>query len=59
MTDKTQETQNGKAGAAGTDSLSVTDNRINGALQCKENSPAPTGSGNVAQGGKEGQCARL
>lgn len=33
-------------------------NRISGALQCKENSPAPTGSGNVA-GDKEGQCARL
>ena len=33
-------------------------NRIDGALQCKENSPAPTGSGNTASS-KEGQCRRL
>ena len=38
---------------------SVTSNRINGNLQCKENVPAPTGGGNVVQGNKEDQCARL
>ncbi len=34
-------------------------NRIDGNLQCKENRPAPTGGGNVVQGNKEDQCARL
>jgi hypothetical protein len=34
-------------------------NRIDGNLQCKENSPRPTGGGNVVQGNKEDQCARL
>jgi hypothetical protein len=38
---------------------SVTGNRINGNLQCKENVPAPTGGGNIVQGNKEDQCARL
>ena len=33
-------------------------NRIAENLQCKENRPAPTGSGNIA-GSKEDQCARL
>ena len=33
-------------------------NRIAQSLQCKENSPAPTGSGNIA-GDKEDQCRRL
>ena len=33
-------------------------NRIKGNLQCKENIPAPTGSGNQAAS-KEDQCARL
>ena len=36
----------------------ITRNRIDGNLQCKENVPAPTG-GNVVQGVKEDQCARL
>jgi hypothetical protein len=34
-------------------------NTIDGNLQCKENWPAPTGGGNVVQGNKEDQCARL
>jgi len=34
-------------------------NTIDGNLQCKENRPAPTGGGNVVQGNKEDQCARL
>lgn len=33
-------------------------NRMNGNMQCKENMPAPTGSGNVSPS-KEDQCARL
>lgn len=34
-------------------------NRIDGALQCKENRPAPVGARNVAGEGKEDQCRRL
>ncbi len=34
-------------------------NRVDGNLQCKSNSPAPTGSGNVVGGNKEDQCRRL
>jgi hypothetical protein len=34
-------------------------NTIDGNLQCKENVPAPTGSGNVVHGNKEDQCSRL
>lgn len=37
----------------------VYSNRVNGNLQCKENRPAPIGSGNVVAGNKEDQCARL
>ncbi len=37
----------------------VTRNRINGNLQCKENRPAPTGGGNVVGGNKEDQCRGL
>jgi hypothetical protein len=36
----------------------LVENRMNGNLQCKENIPAPTGSGNIAAS-KEDQCARL
>lgn len=36
----------------------LVDNIIKGNLQCKENTPPPTGSGNVATS-KEDQCARL
>ena len=39
--------------------IRITSNRIDGDLQCKENRPAPTGGGNVVQGNKEDQCARL
>ncbi|MGL5865191.1 MAG: hypothetical protein ACRCYX_04855 [Dermatophilaceae bacterium] len=34
-------------------------NRVDGNLQCKDNQPAPTGSGNIVQGTKEDQCAQL
>lgn len=34
-------------------------NRVDGNLQCKSNIPAPTGGGNIVQGNKEDQCARL
>ncbi|HSF99375.1 MAG TPA: hypothetical protein VLA55_11830 [Ornithinibacter sp.] len=37
----------------------VYSNRVNGNLQCKENRPAPVGSGNIVGGNKEDQCARL
>jgi hypothetical protein len=38
--------------------LSLSANRMGGNLQCKENLPAPTGSGNLAAS-KEDQCAAL
>jgi hypothetical protein len=34
-------------------------NRVDGNLQCKANSPAPTGGNNIVQGNKEDQCRRL
>lgn len=37
----------------------VSYNRIDGNLQCKENVPAPVGTGNVLGGNKEDQCRRL
>ena len=37
----------------------VAGNRVDGNLQCKENEPAPVGGGNVVDGNKEDQCARL
>lgn len=42
-----------------TGGVQISLNRVNGNLQCKENVPAPTGGGNVVQGNKEDQCARL
>jgi hypothetical protein len=39
--------------------LEISRNRIDGNLQCKENSPRPVGGGDVVQGNKEDQCARL
>jgi hypothetical protein len=39
--------------------ITIRSNRIDGNLQCKENWPAPTGAGNIVQGNKEDQCARL
>ena len=41
------------------DGIRIVSNRVDGNLQCKENSPAPTGSGNIVQGNKEDQCKRL
>ena len=41
------------------DGIAIVDNRIDGNLQCKENTPAPTGGGNRVQGNKEDQCKRL
>jgi hypothetical protein len=42
-----------------TGGVRIASNRIDGNLQCKANRPAPTGGGNVVQGNKEDQCARL
>jgi hypothetical protein len=38
---------------------SIFDNTIDGNLQCKENSPAPVGGGNLVRGSAEDQCARF
>jgi hypothetical protein len=40
-------------------SIAINDNRIGGNLQCKANTPGPTGGSNVVQGNKEDQCAGL
>lgn len=37
----------------------VVANRVDGNLQCKSNTPAPTGGSNVVQGNKEDQCRAL
>jgi hypothetical protein len=42
-----------------TGGVRIRDNRIQGNLQCKANSPRPTGGGNVVHGNKEDQCRRL
>ncbi len=39
--------------------IAIVNNRVDGNLQCKENSPAPTGGGNIVQGNKEDQCRNL
>jgi hypothetical protein len=39
--------------------FTISDNGIDGHLQCKENEPAPTGGGNVVDGKKEDQCRNL
>jgi hypothetical protein len=39
--------------------IAIRRNTVEGNLQCKENVPAPTGTGNLVQGEKEDQCARL
>jgi hypothetical protein len=39
--------------------ISITGNRIDGNLQCKENSRGPAGGSNIVQGNKEDQCAGL
>jgi hypothetical protein len=42
-----------------TGGVEIRRNTIDGNLQCKANRPAPTGGGNIVQGNKEDQCARL
>jgi hypothetical protein len=42
-----------------TGSLEISGNTVTGNLQCKENSQAPTGGGNVVSGNKEDQCSGL
>jgi hypothetical protein len=42
-----------------TGGVEVSRNTVNGNLQCKENSPPPTGGSNVVGGNKEDQCASL
>jgi hypothetical protein len=39
--------------------ITVTSNRVNGNLQCKENGLRPTGGANVVHGDKEDQCSGL
>lgn len=39
--------------------IQVIRNTVGGNLQCKSNSPAPTGYGNIVKGNKEDQCRRL
>lgn len=39
--------------------VEISDNVIDGNLQCKSNNPAPTGGGNTVQGNKEDQCSGL
>jgi hypothetical protein len=39
--------------------VEIRNNRVDGNLQCKENVPPPVGGGNIVQGNKEDQCARL
>jgi subtilisin family serine protease len=40
-------------------SIFISNNRIQGNLQCKENQLMPTGGGNLVQGSKEDQCSGL
>lgn len=37
----------------------VYDNRVDGNLQCKSNTPAPQGARNTVKGNKEGQCRKF
>lgn len=39
--------------------VDITGNTIDGNLQCKENSPPPTGASNIVRGSAEDQCASL
>ena len=39
--------------------VAITENEVEGNLQCRRNDPAPTGGGNTVLGNKEGQCRRL
>ena len=42
-----------------TGGVTISEQPIDGNLQCKENEPPPTGGGNIVQGNKEDQCASL
>ena len=42
-----------------TGGVTISNNRIEGNLQCKANSPRPAGGGNVVHGVKQDQCKRL
>jgi DUF4097 and DUF4098 domain-containing protein YvlB len=42
-----------------TGGVEIRNNKVDGNLQCKANSPAPVGGGNVVKGSKEDQCAKL
>ena len=42
-----------------TGGVEIEENTIDGNLQCKENTPAPVGGGNIVQGSKEDQCRQL
>lgn len=42
-----------------TGGVEISDNIIDGNLQCKANNPPPVGGGNTVQGNKEDQCRRL
>jgi hypothetical protein len=42
-----------------TGGVEISDNLIDGNLQCKANNPPPTGGGNIVQGEKQDQCAKL
>lgn len=39
--------------------VEISQNKIDGNLQCKENAPAPTGGANTVRGSKEDQCSQL
>ena len=41
------------------DGVTITNNQIDGNLQCRDNVPAPVGGGNVVEGNVDGQCRRL
>jgi hypothetical protein len=44
---------------AGSKAIEIKRNRIDGNLQCKSNTPRPTGGNNTVGGNKEDQCRRL
>jgi hypothetical protein len=37
----------------------ITGNTVGGNLECRNNTPAATGSGNTVLGNKQGECASL
>lgn len=44
---------------ASTGGVAINRNLVGGNLQCKDNLPAPTGTGNIVTGNKEDQCLTL